>query len=255
MLKNYYQAVSKDQTIKYKQNDNTFALQHPARVVINGPSGCGKTTLMMNLLLNEDVKIPFDRIYLFARHVGVDGEPLYNILIEHCKDVEAKIEKKTKEVHKILHHSDSLDLPPFESLPKDMQICIIIDDFMNEGANALKVVSDFYIACRKYNCSIFFLSQRYTPVPRTIRLNSNYCILFDTPDRCEISKYHNDMAGELDSETFKSMFYSVMKAPLQTGQVRHSLLIDKNNQNLDDLTKPTKYRMDITRPLIPSEYQ
>ena len=70
-------------TLSYYYNDKKLNVHHPClpysfRMLIVGSSGCGKTTLLMKLLLQDNL-LNYDKLYVFARSLH---QPEYECLIE-----------------------------------------------------------------------------------------------------------------------------------------------------------------------------
>lgn len=251
MLVNYYRVLDKNDKIKYRQNPNPMALQHPARVLICGASGSGKTNVLMNLLLNPNVKIPVERIYLLAKHVDSEGDPLYKLLQEHAAEIEEELFDTTGENHKVLIASNDIhQMPQFIDLDPRLQSILVIDDFLAESAKDMQPLDALIIAARKANCTVIFLAQLLTPVHTVVRSNLTYVIAFNTPKKTEIRQYHSDYASAIPNyEDFARMFNGVTTAPPLNG-MKHSLLIDLQN---DD--EYTRYRQDLCFPVHPSDWE
>lgn len=249
-LINYYKCLPKEDKIKYRQNPNKFALKHPARVLIVGSSGSGKTNILMNLLLNEKLKIPVERIYLFAKHFDSDGDSLYKMLVNHAAEIEDELFEQTEEEHTVLVASNDIhQIPTFDDLDPNLQSILIVDDFLCEPKADMQPLDALIIAARKANCSVIYLAQRLTPVSRTIRMNLNYVIAFNTPSKKEIKMYHDDYATDIPYDKFERMFNGVTLQPPLNNGVKHTLLIDIGN---DDPYE--RYRQDILYPVHPDDW-
>lgn len=59
---------------------------------------------------------------------------------------------------------------------------IIFDDFINESEREHKPIKTLFTQGRKKNCSTIYLSQSFMDIPKIIRKNSNYLILFKQAD-------------------------------------------------------------------------
>ena len=80
----------------------------------------------------------------------------------------------------------------------DSQTIVIFDDFVCEK-NQKKLV-DYFMQGRNKNCSDFFfyLSQSHYSTPKDIRLNCAHYILYERPNKNEISRICNELAVTKD---------------------------------------------------------
>ncbi|KAJ9437905.1 hypothetical protein DIPPA_29179 [Diplonema papillatum] len=53
-----------------------------------GPSGCGKSTVMGNMLMNKELKLPFDRVFVISTTLH---QPIYQVMMEHFAGKDEKI--------------------------------------------------------------------------------------------------------------------------------------------------------------------
>ena len=212
---------------QYRNENPECPLRHPTRCCLIGGSGSGKTTVLANLILNPKLRMTYDKIHIFAKYIDCDD---YRNIISHLEDIQdemseriyeksmAQWEKKGKNAgqpqprkvqYKILEHATSSldDLPPLDSLDADCQHLVIFDDFVFSSADDR--IRQYFIASRKKNCSVFFLSQKLT----SVRLNSSVFCYFGTPSGTEVSILHRDSACLLDKDAFTSLFRKVTSKP------------------------------------------
>jgi hypothetical protein len=62
-------------------------------------------------------------------------------------------------------------------MDKEENNLIVLDDLVNESEKAQKPICDYFIRCRKKNCSIIYISQSFYAVPKMIRDNISYLII------------------------------------------------------------------------------
>jgi hypothetical protein len=133
------------------------------------------------------------------------------------------------------------NLPQLDKMDKQVNNLVVLDDLQNE--KDLSVVENFYIRCRKFNCSIFFLSQNYFRVPKIIRNNCSYlCILKLSGDR-EVGMILKENGVGLTKEQLVNMY------KYATSEKFSPLLIDIEEP---DMTK--KYRKGMYQFLNPSDF-
>jgi ABC-type dipeptide/oligopeptide/nickel transport system ATPase component len=129
-------------------------------MIIAGNSGSGKTQTLLNLLYN--MPDTFEKIFIVTKN---KDEPLYNYL-------EDKLGKEGLTIKEGL-----TELPDVDSLDKEQNNLIVLDDLVNEPLKQQRPVADFFIRARKKNASIIYISQSFYAVPKLIRDNINYLII------------------------------------------------------------------------------
>lgn len=164
---NYYANLPK----KYKTEERTYPSEHkiqikiPFRMVVTGITGSGKTNAVMSVIKKINA---FDKIMIYSKLLH---EPLYADFIDTVQEVE----KKTGST--ILTTSNELaDLPPPDSLSKENNNLLVVDDMIKEDPKLLGKVVAYYIYGRKHNCSVIFITQSYFKTPIDIRQNTGYFI-------------------------------------------------------------------------------
>lgn len=146
-----------------KQHNPHFETHHiklPFRMIIAGNSGSGKTQTLLNII--NVMQNTFEKIRIVTK---CKAEPLYEWLEDKLKDFDFSIEEGIG------------SLPDLDSLDKTVNNLIVLDDLVNESAKAQRPISDYFIRCRKKNCSIIYISQSYYAVPKMVRDNINYLII------------------------------------------------------------------------------
>lgn len=158
---NWYSCIPKE-FIQDVDNPN-FHLHNfnlPFRSLVVAPSGSGKTNFVISLLkLFQEGEGTFGMISISTRNAD---EPLYNFL--------KKVTKNT-----ILIGEGIQSLPKLDKLDKEINNLVVIDDLCL--VNDQSKIIEYYIRCRKLNCSIIYLSQNYYSVPKVIRGNCSYLII------------------------------------------------------------------------------
>lgn len=142
----------------------------PFRLCCVAPSGSGKTNWLMNLisLMSAKPKGTFADITIITRNAD---EPLYKWLTDICDDVK---------IHESLN-----ELPVLDKMDKDVNHLVCIDDMVLEKNQDR--IKNYYIRCRKLNCSIAYLSQSYFAIPKIIRNNCNYLVLLKLSGHREVN--------------------------------------------------------------------
>jgi hypothetical protein len=157
----WYKKIPKKFLLKsHNPHFETHHIKLPFRMIIAGNSGSGKTQTLLNLIYN--MPDTFEKIFIITKN---KDEPLYNYL-------EDKLGKEGLTIKEGL-----TELPDVDSLDKEQNNLIVLDDLVNEPLKQQRPVADFFIRARKKNASIIYISQSFYAVPKLIRDNINYLII------------------------------------------------------------------------------
>ena len=188
MIRNY---VERTETPTDDQHSKLLP-SWPFRMVSVGPSGCGKSTVMGNMLMNKELKLPFDRVFVISTTLH---QPIYQVMMEHFAGIDEKMrseleqalkkkkvsEEKIDETLEALKPTaeffDSVDEFEVEDLDAKQKNLVILDDVVLE-----KNQSDFinlYVHGRHRNISPVYLSQSFFATPKVIRQNCSCFLLFN----------------------------------------------------------------------------
>lgn len=212
-VKNYSKILFENKH-EYK-NLNSFAPVWPFRLLVVGSSGCGKTNTIIDLLLNH---IYYNRVYIYAKDPTEDFyECLTNIF---------EVSKENKILKEFVITSEIDDLIELDNLEehKNDQTLIIFDDFINESEKEHKPIKTLFTQGRKKNVSTIYISQSFVDIPRIIRRNSNYLLLFKQADDGEAKEIIRRFSGGNKDKIFE-MYKEATNAPF------NFFLIDKKTNN------------------------
>ena len=166
-MNDFYSLIPKSKTKIF--NESKCIVPHPSRVIIVGSSGSGKTNCLLNLINSMNC---FTQIYIYAKMI--ESDPLYSeVLIPNMQ----KIEKSEKITILKAIDRDVNNLPRVDSLNVEGNKLFIFDDLINCCASDMDKIADYYIASRKKNCTVVFITQDYTKLPPVIRTNANTVII------------------------------------------------------------------------------
>ena len=197
-----------DMTKFYEKDDDTSCLQlhpdlpeHRRHAIICGSTGSGKTNLICSMITKQLV---FDRIYVLSRHIH---QQAYNYIKKNIELTEKDLKRRYNVATEIIQlWTDVIDeLPDIDTFDKNYRNLVIIDDFAVLSKKLERKVVDFYTRARHANCSVFFLGQMYFSVPRSVRLNCGYVILFNNHNAREIRLLDTELST-FDKGVFKKMY-------------------------------------------------
>jgi hypothetical protein len=187
---NFYDVIPK----KYLDNAenpnfNLHLIEIPFRMCVVAPSGSGKTNFVLNLIrVFSQGKGTFTDITIITRN---KDEPLYNWLAGQSDNI------------KILE--GMTNNPKLDDYDKKYNHLLIWDDLVL--SKNLDAVSEYYLRARKKNVSLLFLSQSYVDIPKMIRKNSTYLVLFDLGgSKRERDYIMREWSGELDKDELSAIY-------------------------------------------------
>jgi uncharacterized pyridoxamine 5'-phosphate oxidase family protein len=212
---------------KYKQQtDNPNFDKHGIdlhfRMVVSAPSGSGKTSFVYNLLHIMDNT--FDKIFIITAN---KSEPLY----EH-------LEEKSK--GRIIITEGLSTIPDMDEFKKENQYLIIFDDLVNKKDQS-KIIN-YFIRCRKKNCSAIYITQSYYDVPTIVRKNINYAVFLKLGGVKELKMIMRDYSMD-DINQLKNMYEYATNEKFQV------LIIDKESDN-----PKRKFRRNYLEYLDPMDF-
>jgi len=189
---NFYETIDKKKLKQFPKNEH-FKL--PLRCCVASPSGSGKsnTILYMISLLNRC----FTRIIICTK----EDEPLY----DHLKD----------KVHGVEIHLNGL-IPSIKEYDNETSKLIIFDDLCLEGRKVQSQIAEFYIRGRKNGFSMCYLSQVYYAIPKSIRVNAQYCILGRNLTKKDLNMIVREYEGDLDKDELIRLYKRETADPLNT---------------------------------------
>ena len=190
--------------------------------LITAPTGSGKTILLLNLITRSTFpyKKHYDKIIIFSPTIGLDNS--WDIL--EGKDKYILIEDLTQEaIEEILENQRQNIL--IDGKKKTKFQLIICDDYGGDMKNIkYKFLVSLLMKLRHYNVHLFLTSQSYRAVPRGMRLQFNYHIIFKVSPQ-ELKIISQEVNSNLDEEVFKLLYLkAVGESPF------NFLYIDIRNQ-------------------------
>ena len=188
---------------KYKDdiknpNYNIHNIDIPFRMCVVAPSGSGKTNFVLNLIrVFSQGKGTFADITIVTRN---KDEPLYNWLSGQNENI------------RILEGMNNN--PKLDDYDKEYNHLLIWDDLVL--SKNLEPVCEYYLRARKKNVSLMFLSQSYVDIPKMIRKNSTYLILFDLGgSKREQNFILNEWSSDLDKDELRAIYNDAVSVHLR----------------------------------------
>jgi DNA polymerase III delta prime subunit len=194
-LKNWYDVIPKKFITKtHNPHYNSHKIKLPFRMIIAGNSGSGKTQTLLNLL--HVMPSTFNKVFIVTKN---KDEPLYNYLEDKYKDDGLTVKEGISE------------LPDLDALDKEENNLIVLDDLVNESEKAQKPICDYFIRCRKKNCSIIYISQSFYAVPKLIRDNISYLIIKQVSSMKNLTMICRECSLGIDKKQLKSIYDDATK--------------------------------------------
>ena len=158
-------------------------------MIIAGNSGSGKTQTLLNLIYN--MPDTFEKIFIITKN---KDEPLYNFLEDKLGEDGLSIKEGISE------------LPDLDSLDKEQNNLIVLDDLVNEPTKQQRPICDYFIRARKKNCSIIYISQSFYAVPKLIRDNISYLIIKQVSSMKNLTMICRECSLGIDKKQLKMIY-------------------------------------------------
>jgi hypothetical protein len=192
----WYKKIPKKFLLKtHNPHFDRHHIKLPFRMIIAGNSGSGKTQTLLNLLYN--MPDTFEKIFIVTKN---KDEPLYNYL-------EDKLGKDGLTIKEGI-----TELPDVDSLDKEQNNLIVLDDLVNEPTKQQRPVCDYFIRARKKNCSIIYISQSFYAVPKLIRDNISYLIIKQVSSMKNLTMICRECSLGIDKAQLKKIYDDATKS-------------------------------------------
>ena len=155
-----------------------------------------------------------DKIYLYATDLE---EPKYQLLID--KSEKAGI-KNLKNPTAFIEYSNTMD-GIYENIEdynkkRKRKVLIVFDDKISHvmsDKKAQQVLKELFIRCRKLNISLCYLTQSHFSVPKDVRLNCTYFIIFKVHSKKELQQVAINHSADIDYKDFVNIYRNCTKDP------------------------------------------
>jgi Ni2+-binding GTPase involved in maturation of urease and hydrogenase len=191
---NPYDLIPKDMLDNaVNPNFDKHHIKIPFRMCVSAPSGSGKTSFIFNLIkLFSEGQGTFNDITVCTRN---KDEPIYNYLAKIAPKIEIKEGQKS--------------LPILDKMNKKLNHLVIVDDLLLDKDQTS--IINYYIRCRKRNCSIVYISQSFYDIPRMIRNNINYLIVKQVSSMRNLTMIMRECSLGITKEALTNMYKEATK--------------------------------------------
>ena len=169
-------------------------------MIICGQSNSGKSVILNNMFKRKLVhEYNPEDIYFFSKTARGDlkYKPLFKYLATKKKKIQVFDKVDFNKINEIVKSQESVGQNQMFALkkedePKLKSIVFVFDDMLSDKAfkHHTSDLSTFSCLCRHYGISMIILTQKWTSVPDTIRIQSNISIL------CATDNYKKSMIDE-----------------------------------------------------------
>lgn len=197
-FRNFYDTLPtkyKDKGVEYEAFKD-LQLKLPCNMVVVGGTGSGKTNYVMNFISESNA---FTRFYICAKTID---ESFYRYLIDKLEALGKKL--KTQIVWKSETIRDII--PAMENMDKKESNLFICDDQVEEPTRELQKICQFWIRCRKLNCTSIFITQSYFTTPKDIRTNSRVLVLVKLTDKRDLNIIIKCCSLDLDEDQMLALY-------------------------------------------------
>jgi hypothetical protein len=231
---------------KQKDSNDTSVIKIPFSMYISAAKSGGKSTLMLNLLTNKNyLKNKFNQIHWFSPTAKLD-EKIHsvldnqNIIVKNDKLI--KLLKRLKDksilddgISRDLHYlereneveyhsninvetvneiitSNKLISETYGKAFSD-KILLIFDDIIESKFFTKEIMKKLMFKSRHYNVSMIITSQSYFQLPKALRLNMSYNLVFETGNRKELERIYEENNGGLSNKGFFQMMSDIFDIP------------------------------------------
>ena len=188
-----------------------YVPDQPYRILIVGGSGSGKTNALLNLINNQP---DIDKIYLYAKY---PYEAKYQYLINKREKVGLDYFNDSKA---FMEYSNDMSevYKNIEDYNPDNKgkVLIVFHDMIADMINNKKlnpVVTELFIRGRKFNISIFSITQSYFKVPKDVRLNSTHFFIMKIPNKGELQQTALNHSSDTDFKDFIKIYKKCTAEP------------------------------------------
>ena len=99
-----------------------------------------------------------------------------------------------------------------------------------------QIKQELFLTCRKLNISLWFLTQSYFSVPKYVRLNCTYHVIFKLNNKRELKNIAINHSADIDYIDFVKIYRDCRKEPYNFLTIDTTQPVDKRfKKNFNDL--------------------
>ena len=189
---NFYElhSIKEKNKPSYNRHFSITDIKIPSRVCLQGSSGSGKTQTLLNYIyLTPDT---WAHITVVTRV----PEPLYDYLQEKLLD---KID--------VFYSLSKLPEPKEFNRSKENHLLVFDDQIIEKNQGT---IINYFVYGRKFNITVFYLSQNYYSVPKVIRSNFNYLLIVKVNSKRDLNLILRD-SGSIEIDKLKEIYDDATK--------------------------------------------
>ena len=195
---NFYEVIPEKYLIRTR---NPYFDQHhislPALIGVIGGSGSGKTNWLANFLEQMHDFETFDKIVILCKN---KDEPIYNALADALPKMEIhEIRSEKNKGRNVL-----IGMPNLDEFKTDENNLIVFDDLVGERDQSQ--IEQFYLRCRKRNCSALYLSQSYFKMPIFVRLQLHMMFILKLSSDRDLNRILHEYAIGINHDQLLAIY-------------------------------------------------
>ena len=194
----------------------------PHRWIMAAPSNSGKTNFIINLLTKKEFYKGIwkpQNIIIFSRTAHLDDKikqiKADNFFNEYSEDIMKEIIEQQEDI--ISRYGSK------KAKRKMPHVLIVFDDMLNTKAMANNsLLSHDIQILRHYKISIWISTQKYSGVPRNVRLNANVMTLWRPYNMNELDHILEEHSNKSNKKKMEAKLMEIFSEPYQFFHIEYS---------------------------------
>ncbi|KAI9179478.1 hypothetical protein H9P43_004803 [Blastocladiella emersonii ATCC 22665] len=231
--------------------------KHPFTMNVIGAKGQGKSTLIANMVcFPHFYKGQFDNIWVFNPTFHADNKYEYiasQPILRPPKKERNVLDPQERDPDRLKIKPSCIVTDPEQFIPTLLKMrqdltktfeesgkkalqdqLLIIDDVLGLKLLSHRTLTNFLCNSRHLKISCIIGVQRWCALPKTLRINCSYSVVYPIYDKTEVQTLHKEIGSQFDLKEFEAIIEQLFDT--RTGNTKRRFL-GVNNQN------PPKYRL------------